>query len=63
MNELFSTVCFSRLIFASVLSEFKSYAVVELDSVHLFVDSGKLTPSVRDHLAVENCQRGAECVM
>ncbi|XP_043232380.1 probable Xaa-Pro aminopeptidase P [Amphibalanus amphitrite] len=43
--------------------EFKSYAVVEMDAVHLFVDSGKLTPAVRAHLAVEGCQRGADCVM
>ena len=55
--------CAASKQIACCLAEFKSYAVVGMDSVHLFVDSGKLTAEVRSHLATDNCQQPTECVM
>ncbi|XP_037084313.1 xaa-Pro aminopeptidase 1-like [Pollicipes pollicipes] len=43
--------------------EFKGYAVVDMDSVHLFVDDSKLTSEVRAHLRTDDCTESGDCVM
>ncbi|KAF0306379.1 Xaa-Pro aminopeptidase ApepP [Amphibalanus amphitrite] len=41
---------------------FKAYAVIDSDSVHLWVDPDKLTDEVRQHLRAPGCQIGDMCV-